>query len=161
MPVHISRKKGFTLIELVVVIAIMGVLASFLLPSFSELIKKQKLEQATEQVKNDLRVVQNRALTGTKQDEYSGWGLILSANSQTYQFCGRTDSGCINESGLPTQSLPEGIVIKQTTAGGKVVFQTITAEVLEGGGETIKVGYADDPEDEWRSITVTTGGQIE
>ena len=41
-----SNKKGFTLVELVVVIAIIGVLAAILVPSMMGYVKKSRLKTA-------------------------------------------------------------------------------------------------------------------
>ena len=48
-----SRKKGFTLVELVIVIAVIAILAAVLIPTFSSLVKKANLsadQQAVRQI---------------------------------------------------------------------------------------------------------------
>ena len=48
-----SRKKGFTLVELVIVIAVVAILAAVLIPTFSSLVKKANLsadQQAVRQI---------------------------------------------------------------------------------------------------------------
>lgn len=82
--------RGFTLLELLISISIIGIIAGGIIPSFSAYIKNQNLQQAFEQVKSELRTVQNKALTGALSDyqippasgnyaEY--WGLIFSGDS--------------------------------------------------------------------------------
>ncbi len=54
-----KMKKGFTIIELVIVIAVIGILASVLIPTFSSLIGKAKKDgKALEEAKNAMTVVQ-------------------------------------------------------------------------------------------------------
>ncbi len=47
-----NDKKGFTIIELVVVIAVIAILAAVLIPTFSSIIKKAKISNDTQLVKN-------------------------------------------------------------------------------------------------------------
>jgi len=160
MPATPKNSLAFTLIELLLAIAVFGILVAMVIPSFSQLIKKQKLEQGAEQVKNDLRVAQNRALTGTQQDQYSGWGLKFVAGSSSYNFCGQTDSGCVVGSEMSNQDLPQGLVFRAISTD-TFSFQIVTGEVLAGAGETIKIGYPEDSADQWKTITLTAGGNIE
>jgi len=47
-----SRKKGFTIVELVIVIAVIAILAAVLIPTFSNLVKKANVSSDTALVKN-------------------------------------------------------------------------------------------------------------
>lgn len=85
-----ARDKGFTLIELLIVVSIIIILSGALLPSFVTYISNQTLKQAQEQVRNDLRSVQNNALAGTSADEIVDgdkvqyWGVKFDADSPSY-----------------------------------------------------------------------------
>ena len=47
-----NKQKGFTLVELIIVIAIIGVLAAVLIPTFAGVIEKAKLASDQSDVKN-------------------------------------------------------------------------------------------------------------
>lgn len=64
-----NTTRAFTLIELMVVVVIMSVLTLSIVPSFSSYLKNQNLKQAQENLKSDLRSIQNKALTGTSSDQ--------------------------------------------------------------------------------------------
>ncbi|HLC93673.1 MAG TPA: type II secretion system protein [Patescibacteria group bacterium] len=79
---------GFTLIELLIVVSIIAVLTGSILPSFNTYITNQNLRQAQEQVKNDMKSTQIKALAGAFSDDSNVkfWGIKLSTNNGTYDF---------------------------------------------------------------------------
>lgn len=55
------KSRGFTLIELMVTIAVMAIVASIAAPSFSDMLKSYKLNQSTEQMMQALKEGRSRA----------------------------------------------------------------------------------------------------
>lgn len=47
-----TKKRGFTIVELVIVIAVIAILASALIPTFSGVVKKAKESQALQNARN-------------------------------------------------------------------------------------------------------------
>ncbi len=56
-----SNKKGFTLVELVVVIAIIGVLAAILIPTMMNYVKKSRMRTANSNAKLVFESINNMA----------------------------------------------------------------------------------------------------
>ncbi len=57
----VQKNKGFTLIELMVTIAVLAIVASIAAPSFSEIMKSYKLNQTKKQIMQALNVGRSRA----------------------------------------------------------------------------------------------------
>ena len=71
-----SRKKrnGFTIVELVIVIAVIAILAAVLIPTFSSLINRANEAADTAMVKNlNTLLVSDEALNGTPETMSTCW----------------------------------------------------------------------------------------
>ena len=89
--------KGFTLVELLVCLAMLGVMASFAVPSWQRLQERSRVEATRDQLMNDLQTARVRALqrgetlqltrlrdctwsTSNNNDWSCGWQLVVKAN---------------------------------------------------------------------------------
>lgn len=163
---HPAQNKGFTLVELLLVVALIAVLSSFLIPGFSNYIDSQNIRQGQELLKSDLRTAQNKALTGVSSSVagVSYWGLkIPSQNAAKYSFfkSSEADSSACNNAVLEETSkpLPGGVVV--IDAPGACVFFSLRngdATVVNIAGDTISIGYAG--ETACAGVQVNTAGMI-
>lgn len=136
--------RGFTIIELLISMSIIAIIAGGIIPTFSSYIRNQNLKQAQEQLKSDLRTVQNRALTGSlsnqtvsSDDDYiQYWGVRFVATSgsgtemvsfvSTGTSCPPTyGTDSIEQDGF---SLPNGAVYYIT--GGNCMFLILTTGIF-------------------------------
>jgi len=58
----IKQASGFTLIELMIMIAIIGILASIAMPSFQGMIERNSLKEAVEGLKSDMTFARTEAI---------------------------------------------------------------------------------------------------
>lgn len=84
----LRAKKGFTLVELIVVIAIIGVLAAILVPTMMGMVTKSRVTSADQTAKGLLDTVTNwvadlEANQGTFPDNTSDTYITISGNTKT------------------------------------------------------------------------------
>jgi prepilin-type N-terminal cleavage/methylation domain-containing protein len=177
-----NHSKGFTLIELLVVVSIIAIIGGGIIPSFSQYLNDQNLKQAQEQLKSDLRTIQNKALTGASSNEEipeaSGnrakyWGVYFRSGSETVDyFISKSTSPCPpaysgdGQTGIPKGSfkIPNTVVYKGSN--GCLFFDIKNGDIISSGGITspyIKINYAselggDSPSD--KTINFTSAGAI-
>ncbi|MDO4433495.1 MAG: prepilin-type N-terminal cleavage/methylation domain-containing protein [Alysiella sp.] len=92
MKLNLSKQKGFTLTELMVVIVIIGVLAAFALPTYQSYVEKTNLAEAKQQITAIYQRIQNEKVANTKKlTDKASYETFLNAalpanKGQKYHF---------------------------------------------------------------------------
>lgn len=161
----LMRNKAFTLIELMISVTIITIVSAGIIPAFSKYIRNQNLRQAQEQLKSDLRSIQNKALTGALSDQIVGaenmkyWGVKFENNSSEYQiFIASVDTVCPDP--IPSgqfqgsENFSDTITVRSTTG---CIFFDVSDGGISGYVSPITLGYSDS---ELKSIIFNETGLI-
>ena len=140
-----SRQSGFTLIELVAVVVLIGIALSVVSLSFSKSMSSAKIQAATRDLVAALRYTRGQAIVTGRQA-----ALDLDIQSNTYQAPGK-----------PIVKLPQGMQMmlltadsEQTSAtSGRIRFFPDGAST--GGHVSVRLG-----EREWRINVSWLTGQV-
>lgn len=86
------KRKGFTLIEMLVVMSIVALLSVLILAQYRYAQKQYALQQAAEKLASDIRRAQNMAISGAgiTQNIY-GYGIYLKKDDSTYTLYADTE----------------------------------------------------------------------
>lgn len=117
---------GFTLIELAISVAIMGILIGGGMVSYIDFNRRQTLQSAAAQVKSTIRAAQSRAVSGEKPTDGT-CSQLLGYKVDVGQSDLTISAKCTNDIiVVDTQTLPAGITFNTTNAS--MLFKSL------GGG---------------------------
>lgn len=131
------RHKAFSLVELILVIAILGILAGVFFFSFSSLLIKTELDTKSIEVRNLLRTAQNQAAARWND---SRWGVYFDIPaSQATLFAGPSFAAR-NQQFDTLLALPLSVKINALIINGggtEVVFRRGSGETTQFGSVTL------------------------
>jgi prepilin-type N-terminal cleavage/methylation domain-containing protein len=143
------EERGFTLVEVLTVIIIMGIVFAIASSTWLRTIESRRVDSATNQVVADLRLAHTQATNRLTDSSF----VVPSANSPTYQVGPAVDPD--------TRTLPDnepGISQKTKIVDAtNIVFKPNgAAEGPTPGNITITVAAADDDNDPAHTIEINT-----
>ena len=146
---------GFTLLELLITISIITLLFTIGIASYQNFNRTQIVNQTVKELKENLRLVQSKALSGEKTSACGantliGWQINFT-DSNTYKIqvlCSATPSD------VKTIDLTGDLV---KTAGPNTVLFRVLARGVDGSGEIIIKGFGST---KVASVTVSNTGEI-
>lgn len=115
------NKKGFTIIEIVLVIALIGILATISLPVYKKTAAHYSLITAARMIASDIRLAQQRSIT-----ESRSYRLLFNTGSDNYQLLSVSNKSEINY-------LPKGIKIIRTNFTDKTLSFLPSGAPSQGG----------------------------
>lgn len=133
--VHLCREQGFNLVELVVVVAIVGILASVGIPSFNSTIANMRAKNAASNIYDGLvrarseAVKRNASIKLVPADTWAkGWQIQLSSNANKVLENSNT-TGAVDVSGpAEVEYKPTGRVVGSVTFNVKATMGSASSE---------------------------------
>ncbi len=155
----INHKQGFTLVELIVVMAIFATISGVVTVSLSNFLAASSLENTVKQLVQNIRKAQSYSMMRVKDDQ---WGVYFDDNGggagQSFTFFKGSNYG-LDASYDDVHELPDNLSFSNISfngGGNEIVFEKVI-------GETINTGSIDVLQSNGSAYTITinTLGQLE
>jgi prepilin-type N-terminal cleavage/methylation domain-containing protein len=134
----ISKNKGISLLEILIVIAIIGILSAIIIPNLSRFQRQQALKNTTEDVVSLLNEARNNTISSKNSTTYGVY--FLSDKAILFPGSSYTDSILNKQIDFDSSVwIPETGGINLNGGGDEIVFDRITGESANYGTITIQL----------------------
>jgi len=132
--------KGFVLIELIIVTAVIGIVSAIGIGTFVSYSQTQKLQTAINDLRTTLNVAKSNSFSQVKDSalctqSLEGYKVVISCSTyDLYVVCGGVDYEIMN-----TKSLPENVMLSKSSPMS--VFFPILKSQVSGSGTIPLTGF--------------------
>jgi prepilin-type N-terminal cleavage/methylation domain-containing protein len=142
-------RPGFTLLELLIAIALIGVLGAVALPAVQRQVERWRIGAAARQVVMDLKVARGRSIVGGAAHR-----LRFAVPGGRYQLERQRPGGAYAAVAPPTL-LPDGVQIADCTAAGDGIGFRPRGHAITFGSVLLRNGSGDE-----RRVVVDIAGRM-
>jgi len=131
---YLKNRKGFTLLELILVILILGIILAIALPGFQRPLAHHRLYAAGREMVSEIRQLQQRALAEEKHSYKIKFFVDRSRNIKIDHYYIMEDINI-----LKTVELPAGINLYDTNFAGEKLHINCSGYPAYGFGGTVQL----------------------
>lgn len=161
-----KTKNGFTLIEFLVILILIGIISGFGIPQWNEYARRQKLINNTDELIADLKTAQAMAMAGLQDDPdgntVKSFYVQSEEGSSTYWILRQLDSGGVSVVAQKVFDAP--VQIKTGGWPGNPYFLVPTGKLVNSLGKGLSTSLIIEVEHpdvtEYQEITIEISGVI-
>ena len=143
-----SSQSGFTLIEVMIVVAIIGILAAVAMPMFRDYSARAKVTEAMVQLTNCRNIIQEVYMSGGSLPGVDSWGCEAENPSKFIERISTTNEGVVK------------VTLSSNVADLRLAFHDITMAPMNSAGTPMSDLDMGSPVRRWRCGSPADGTDL-